>query len=205
MTAPCVLLMSGGVESSTLFFESAQSRQIVPIFLDYGQRAAAQEWRTVQNLTMSAEITAQRYDLSTFGNAVGALRAERYHVPLPHRNFVAIAAVAAIASNLKINVIRIGLSADDAQVDNCSRPAFQNAIGQTLNSLGLQLDTPLIHMTKTAIIEHGNRLNVPWQRTYSCLLGRSRHCGFCPQCQKRRTAFAQAGASDQDVGYNLKP
>ncbi|MFA7655039.1 MULTISPECIES: 7-cyano-7-deazaguanine synthase [Acidithiobacillus] len=202
-TANCLLLMSGGVESSTLLFQLAQTECPQPVFLDYAQRAAQQEWEAVQRLSENQQVQAQRYDLSAFGNAVGALRAERYHVPLPHRNFFAIAAIATIASNLNIQRIVIGLSADDAQVDTCSRPAFQNAITNTLGTLNLQLETPLIQLSKAAIILEGNRLHVPWKKTYSCLLGREKHCGFCPQCKKRREAFAQAGANDHDLGYNL--
>lgn len=79
--------MSGGVESSTLLFQLAQTEHPQPVFLDYAQRAAQQEWEAVQRLSENQQVHAQRYDLSAFGDAVGALRAERYHVPLPHRNF----------------------------------------------------------------------------------------------------------------------
>ncbi|WP_215842581.1 7-cyano-7-deazaguanine synthase [Acidithiobacillus montserratensis] len=198
----CLLLMSGGVESSTLLFQLARQEHPQPVFLDYAQRAARQEWQAVQTLSAELRILPQRYDLSAFGNAVGALRTARYHVPLPHRNFVAIAAVAAIASNMNIKRIVIGLSADDAAVDACSRPAFQSAIRDTLGSLGLQLETPLIHLGKDAIIQYGNDLGVPWAKTYSCLLGRTPACGFCPQCLKRRAAFARAGVNDSDMGYD---
>ncbi len=190
------------MESSTLLYHLSQNGAVLPVFLDYAQRAAQQEWQAVQKLCAMRQIIPQRYDLSAFGNAVGALRAERYHVPLPHRNFVAIATITAIASNLKIKRMAIGLSADDAEVDTCSRPAFQGAIRKTLATLDLQLETPLIDLSKSAIINKGIALGVPWQNTYSCLLGRSTHCGYCPQCSKRRAAFALAGASAQDISYN---
>ncbi len=198
----CVLLMSGGVESSTLLYGLADTDQIHPIFLDYGQRAAVQEWRAVKRIAATRNITPRRFDLSAFGNAVGALRTERYHVPLPHRNFVAIAAVASIASNLKVREIIIGLTADDAMVDPCSRLPFQRAIRDALSSLSLRLDTPYDGLTKTEVVKRGCRLGVPWETSYSCLLGRAEHCGYCPQCQKRRAAFTAAGASQQDVRYN---
>lgn len=194
--------MSGGIESSTLLFQLAQKEHPQPVFLDYAQRAARQEWQAVQTLSAQLHIHPQRYDLSAFGAAVGALRTERYHVPLPHRNFMAIAAIAAIASNMKIPRIVIGLSADDAEVDACSGPAFQSAIRDTLGSLGLQLETPLIHLGKAAIIQYGNGLGIPWKKTYSCLLGREQPCGFCPQCQKRKAAFALAAVNDPDMGYD---
>nr|RNF68735.1 hypothetical protein EC580_02670 [Acidithiobacillus sulfuriphilus] len=46
--------------------------------------------------------------------------------------------------------------------------------------------------TKAEVIGQGRNFGVPWQKTYSCLTGRAYHCGICPQCRKRRAAFAQA-------------
>ena len=53
---------------------------------------------------------------------------------------------------------------------------------------------PSMAKTKAWIIRHGLELGAVVPKNHSCLLGHPRHCGRCPQCRKRRTAFAAAGA-----------
>lgn len=196
-----VLLMSGGVESATLLYTLKHAGGVLPLFLDYGQRARRPEWRAVQTLCAALEVTPKAFDLRHFGNQVGALTPQRYHVPIPHRNFLAIAAAAGIAQAWGAEVLCLGITAADAEEDPCARDPFLTAIRAALASLSMILHTPFCHLSKAEVIGQGRNLGVPWQKTYSCLLGRARHCGICPQCQKRRAAFAQAASMDMDVHY----
>ncbi|MCY0871326.1 MAG: hypothetical protein OWQ56_01170 [Acidithiobacillus caldus] len=81
-----LLLCSGGVESFTLTHAFGTDSGLYLFFLDYGQRAAAEEWKRVQTLARSLRLERERFDLRDFGEAVGRLRPQRYHVPTPHRN-----------------------------------------------------------------------------------------------------------------------
>jgi 7-cyano-7-deazaguanine synthase len=46
------------------------------------------------------------------------------------------------------------------------------------------------------VIRQGLEIGVDYASTYSCLLGYPRQCGSCPQCGKRRAAFADLGLED---------
>jgi 7-cyano-7-deazaguanine synthase len=55
---------------------------------------------------------------------------------------------------------------------------------------------PLIDMAKPDILKLGSQLNVPFDLTRSCSESTHHHCGVCPACVARKTAFKVAGISD---------
>ncbi len=197
-----LLLMSGGVESSTLLrLLDASGYLPVPLFLDYAQRAAAQEWKRVIAQCQRLGITAQRLPLADLGEALGALRPHRFHVPILHRNLVAISIASSTAAALHIPMLCLGISADDAAVDASSRREMLTPLAQCLDALGRKLLLPFQQLRKVDIVRLGQDLGVDWDLSYSCLLGRAQHCGSCPQCLKRREAFREAGLQASDVRY----
>ena len=55
---------------------------------------------------------------------------------------------------------------------------------------------PLIDLKKTEIVQLGNKLGVPWEKTWSCYAGGDRACGVCDSCYLRLAAFAELGLQD---------
>ncbi len=197
-----LLLCSGGVESFTLTHAFGTDSGLYLFFLDYGQRAAAEEWKRVQNLARNLRLERERFDLRDFGDAVGRLRPQRYHVPTPHRNLLAVAAAANVAESLGRNTVVLGTTADDGRTDRNANRAFLSALAATLSSSGLYLALPLAQYSKAAVIRLGQDLGVPWEMSYSCIVGYEAQCGRCPQCIRRREAFREAGLSHRDVVYS---
>ncbi|MCE5388325.1 MAG: 7-cyano-7-deazaguanine synthase [Acidithiobacillus sp.] len=195
-----LLLCSGGVESSTLLLALHQG-PVRPVFLDYGQRAADQEWQHVQSQCQNLALEPLRFGLADLGEELGRLRPHRFHVPMLHRNLLAISIAASAAAALAVQQIILGISADDAVTDACSRGNFLADLGTALGHLGLQVRTPFQDLSKQEIIRFGQSLGMNWKLSYSCLLGKAQHCGQCPQCEKRRAAFAAAALQDYDVNY----
>ncbi len=64
----------------------------------------------------------------------------------------------------------------------------------------IDIVTPLIELKKTEIIQLGDRLGVPWAKTWSCYAAGATPCGRCDSCLLRAAAFAQLGAIDPAVG-----
>jgi len=56
----------------------------------------------------------------------------------------------------------------------------------------VEIEFPLVALTKTQIVVAGNALVVPWDLTYSCYAGEAEPCGTCQACWVRQGAFAQA-------------
>jgi len=84
------------------------------------------------------------------------------------------------------------------------RPDYLQAF-QTLANLsskagreghGPQLWAPLVHWSKTKIVEEALRLGVPISDTWSCYNGESKPCGVCDSCRIRNAALLEAGRAD---------
>jgi 7-cyano-7-deazaguanine synthase len=62
----------------------------------------------------------------------------------------------------------------------------------------VKIHAPLIHMTKSEIIQKGLELGIDYGLTWSCydptLDGRA--CGLCDSCQLRLKGFKEAGITD---------
>ena len=68
---------------------------------------------------------------------------------------------------------------------------------RTLNP-SLKIHTPLIHLTKSQIIQRGIQLKVDYSLTHSCYdpTPEGLACGRCDSCVLRKKGFAEAGVTD---------
>lgn len=246
--SPRVVLISGGVESSVLLrlvHSSSPPGTVRPLFMNYSQRAAYEEYEaclrqceSISDLQPLIDI-----DIRDAGDTVRKLDVygARAHVPLPHRNLSLLAMSVSAAAKLNATSIHIALSADDTEWYPSASPTFLDAFRTVITALepGLTLYTPLIDMTKPQIVKLGTSIGVKWKDTYSCMIGSGRratctqwcknivdtdrvndcpehandstqnerhifrleHCGRCPQCKARRSAFASAGVPDGTNGF----
>ena len=60
----------------------------------------------------------------------------------------------------------------------------------------LQVDAPLLDLSKAEVIQLGRQLKVPLDRTWTCYSGGDRPCGHCRACATRGAAFLQTGHPD---------
>ena len=199
-----VLLASGGVESTALLYqEHAAGRRLRALWIDYGQRAARYERACVEFHCEGLRIPVTRLNLGTLGAVFRAEATHDFHVPLPHRNLVALAVGFSFASTIGARALLLALNREDTQDYASAGAAFLaqwRALGATLEPR-IETETPLIALTKAEVVRAGEALGIAWQHTYSCLLGHALHCGRCPQCRKRRAAFAAAGVPEPAEFY----
>jgi 7-cyano-7-deazaguanine synthase in queuosine biosynthesis len=59
-----------------------------------------------------------------------------------------------------------------------------------------QVQTPLLDLSDTQVIELGNQVQAPWKLAWCCLLEEPVSCGGCRGCRRRADAFAAAGIPD---------
>lgn len=97
--------------------------------------------------------------------------------------------------------IYFGAHAEDAAnwaYPDCT-PEFIGAMANAIyigSYRRIRLCTPLQWMNKRQIIEHGQRLGVKWEDTWSCYKGLEKQCGTCPTCRSRREGFELAHVQD---------
>jgi 7-cyano-7-deazaguanine synthase len=60
----------------------------------------------------------------------------------------------------------------------------------------IEVEAPLVGMTKTEIVRRGAELKAPFELTWSCYRQEDVPCGDCLSCELRRKAFAEAGVED---------
>jgi len=60
----------------------------------------------------------------------------------------------------------------------------------------LQVETPIIHMSKAEIVRFGMQLRAPLELTWSCYLGGDTPCRRCDSCILRANGFSEAGIPD---------
>ncbi len=61
---------------------------------------------------------------------------------------------------------------------------------------GIQLQTPLIEMTREEVVRLGQHLSVPFELSWSCLSSGERPCGTCYGCVSRAQGFVGAAMPD---------
>ena len=223
---PAVILLSGGLDSATvLAVARSQGYACHALSFDYGQRhrheleAAAK----VSAAVGASEHRVCHLDLSVFGRSaltseieVPKDRAESEMstgIPItyvPARNTIFLSVALGWAEVLGAHDLFLGVNAVDYSGYPDCRPEFISAFEQLANlatkagveGTRFRIHTPLIHLTKSQIIQLGNRLGVDYGLTHSCYdpAPTGVPCGHCDSCQIRARGFAEAGLADPAMG-----
>jgi 7-cyano-7-deazaguanine synthase len=219
VTKSAVCLLSGGLDSATcLAYARREGFDCFALSFDYGQRHRI-ELEAAANVAASlgaAKHLIVPIDLRPFGGS--ALTAE-IDVPktgvgegipvtyVPARNTIFLALALAWAEVLGSSDIFIGVNAIDYSGYPDCRPEFIAAFERMANlatkagvegATRVQIQTPLIKLSKSAIINLGRDLGVDFRLTHSCYDPdeRDRPCGLCDSCRLRLKGFAEAGIAD---------
>jgi 7-cyano-7-deazaguanine synthase len=218
MKTKAVILTSGGLDSATLLAMAHRNgRECYSLSFDYGQRHRA-ELNAARGLAERYGDVVHRVvslDLSAIGGS--ALTDMDIPVPttpqegipityVPARNTVFLSLALGWAEVLGASEVYIGVNAVDYSGYPDCRPefiaAYQRLIGVAtkagVEGTSISLETPLIDLSKGAIIDVGLRLGVDYSMTVSCYqadeMGRA--CGECDSCRLRAAGFEQAGVPD---------
>ena len=215
------MLLSGGLDSATcLAIAMDQGFECYGLSFDYGQRHRS-ELEAAAMLADAAGLADYKVipvDMGGIGSS--ALTDESIAVPeqagegipvtyVPARNTVFLAYALGWAEVLEADSIFIGVNALDYSGYPDCRPDFISAF-QTLANLAtkrgvegniIEVETPLIHLTKAEIISKGTALGVDYSKTVSCYQAdaRGRACGRCDSCRLRKKGFMDAGVEDVTV------
>ena len=223
MTKTAVLLLSGGIDSTTtLAIALSEGYDAYAMSFRYGQRHKV-ELACAENIAKAMGVkqhTVVDIDLRTFG--ASALTAD-IEVPkhrsdaemgedipityVPARNTIFLSYALAWAEVLAADTIFIGVNALDYSGYPDCRPEYIHAY-QTMANLAtragvegqteLVIRTPLIDKTKAEIIQIGAKLGVDYSLTLSCYDpgADGSACGSCDSCLLRKRGFAEAGIPD---------
>ncbi len=123
---------------------------------------------------------------------------------VPARNTIFLSLAASFAESEGAEAIFIGANAIDySGYPDCREEyfkAFEAMIRKGtkcgVEGKSIQIKAPLLHMTKSEIIQLGISLEVPYDLTWSCYQGGEIPCGECDSCILRAKGFRDAGVND---------
>jgi 7-cyano-7-deazaguanine synthase len=215
-----VLLLSGGLDSYTAgAIARSQGFELYALTVRYGQR---HQYETEAARRVAAALSVSGHlqlDLDLRGIGGSALTSD---IPVPRdrdlaapgipstyvpaRNTIFLAIALGWAEVLEARDIVIGVNALDYSGYPDCRPEFIHAF-ESLATLAtragvegarFRVQTPLIALTKSAIIRRGLELGLDYGLTHSCYdpTPGGIPCGRCDSCILRAKGFAEAGVAD---------
>lgn len=218
MSAPAVVLLSGGLDSATLLaLAREQGYACHALSIAYGQRHSSELAAAARIATALGAVEHRRMHVDLDGIGGSALTDKNIAVPespvtgipvtyVPARNTLFLSLALGWAEVLGARAIFIGVNAVDYSGYPDCRPEFVRAFEQLaqlatkagVEGAAFKIHTPLIEFTKAEIIREGARLGVPFADTVSCYQAddQGRACGRCDSCRIRRSGFEAAGIPD---------
>jgi len=212
-----VCLVSGGMDSCvTAAIANEDAEGLAFLHVSYGQRTEARERRAFeeiadhysvkQRLVVSLEHLAKIGGSSLTDKDVAVTSADLsgHGIPtsyVPFRNAHLLSIAASWAEVIGAHYIYIGAVAEDSSGYPDCRPEFYEAFQRAI-TLGtkpetqIEIKTPVIAMKKSQIVELGQKLNAPFELTWSCYRQSEQACGDCDSCALRLRAFREAGVED---------
>ncbi|MFO7754118.1 MAG: 7-cyano-7-deazaguanine synthase QueC [Desulfobacteraceae bacterium] len=225
MTEKAVVLLSGGIDSSTAAAIAVSSGyRIYCMSFSYGQRHVSELEAAgkVAEALRADDHRIVRVDLADIG---GSALTDDIEIPknnsvedianideipvtyVPARNTIFLSYALAWAEVLKSDSIFIGVTAIDYSGYPDCRPEYIQAFEKMANlatkagvtgDTVLKIQTPLIDLSKAGIIKTGHTLGLDYGLTVSCYDAdeSGAACGQCDSCLHRKKGFHEAGIKD---------
>lgn len=210
MRQKAIVLLSGGLDSTTTLYFAKRKFDVRALIFDYGQRHR-KEVRVAVSIAKAARVPYKivMIELPWKGSSLLDKSSKLPSGRAPHnigrgvpstyvpgRNTIFLSFAVSYAEAAGAKAIFIGANAIDFSGYPDCRPAYykamQKAIGKGTKAGNIRIVTPLINMTKSQIIRLGRRLKAPLEKTWSCYKGGKKPCGVCDSCILRRKGFEEA-------------
>ena len=229
MIKRAVCLISGGLDSCvTAYIAKKEGFQIYALSFNYGQRhkkeiECAKEIacfveaknHVVFDLDLNKLVSSSLTDKSINIEQSNKLEEIGKKIPstyVPARNTVFLSISLAYAEAIDADAIFIGATATDYSGYPDCRPeyieAYQKmadlATKRGVEGKPIKIKAPLLNLSKAEIIKKGLKLNVSFDKTWSCYQGGEKACGRCDSCLLRLKGFKEAEVKDP-LSYDFTP
>lgn len=206
-----IISFSGGIDSTAgLLMELDKKRNIVPIWVGFGQKNEKNELAVVDSLSNKLGIEVKKIHID-FKDYVDSGWSRWKLGIIPARNYLFASIAANYASTFSIDDIKIWICAHKEEITpintDKSEQFFQTStkIFSTFYKKNIQIDTQFRDLTKPEIVSIWHRkwekkYNIKPQDTVSCYYGNN--CGVCKACVNRAVAFTCAGIDIENFLVN---
>jgi len=227
-----IILCSGGIDSVTSAHYAKKRLgydYIIVLFFDYNQKSVRKEKECAKKCSRDVKakfIEIKLPELEKFStsliNVKGRVkklkrkdlkdtRKEGMNWYVPFRNSVFLIYALVLAESMQIKQkkkydIFVGFNRERGQGYPDTSKEFLRTISQLLrfsNMKDVKIKSPLIKKDKEDVIKIGESLDIDFRDTFSCYIGKSRHCGYCLACRLRQEGFYWANVKDP-TSYKTK-
>ncbi|MCH7568287.1 MAG: 7-cyano-7-deazaguanine synthase [Nanoarchaeota archaeon] len=220
-----IILCSGGVDSVTTAYyvkKRLNYKDLIVLFFDYGQKSIKEEKKCskVCSRKISAKFVEMKLpelkDISNSlinkqGNIKKVKRKElkdtkkeslKWYVPYRNAIFLVYALAMAEALYMKKKNkydIFVGFKSEGRGGYPDTSQGFLNSIKNLTKyseAGNYNVKAPLMNKDKSDLIVLGKKLGINFGDTFSCYIGKNKHCGYCLACRLRQESFYWANIRD---------
>lgn len=197
-----VLLASGGLDSTVLAYDlEKQGKNILLLFLNYGQHCLEQEFNTLKMVApkkFKENIEVMNISDIYKGSSSRMIKEANLWVDdvvaddlyLPYRNLLFLSIASAYAQSKGIKAIYSAfINSNHAKEIDCSMDFFTKLETLLENYGSVKIEMPYRELSKTEVAELGLSIDAPIAITYSCQVNSKSPCGACPNCVDRLEAM----------------
>ncbi len=212
-----IVLISGGMDSAVCAgLAKEQGYEIFGLHINYGQRTEKRELKAFNDICdyynakdrlvvdISHLVAIGGSSLTDKNMLVSKANLESKEIPssyVPFRNANILAIATSWAEVISAKAIFIGAMEEDSSGYPDCRKVFFQAFQETINTgtkpeTQINIETPIIDISKKDIIIKGSKIGVPFHLSWSCYQNEEEACGECDSCALRLRGFSQANIED---------
>ena len=220
-----IVLCSGGIDSVTTAYYTKKVlkyKDITLLFFNYGQKSLKQERKFSKKCSKKLKTKFKEIELGWLNkistsliNKEGRVKkitkkdlkntkkeSEKFYVPCRNLIFLSYALALAESEYIKSKKesdIFVGFKCEGKEAYPDTTQKFVNQINNISRSICLKkfkIKAPLIKKDKEDIILLGKKLGIDFKNTFTCYIGKTKHCGECLACKLRQAGFYWANIKD---------
>ncbi|MDP7591990.1 MAG: 7-cyano-7-deazaguanine synthase QueC [Litorilituus sp.] len=213
ITEKVVVIYSGGMDSFTVLNRAIKDgKEVYALTFDYGQRHV-KEIECAASVCKSLSINHKVIDISAINQLLaGSSLTDDIDIPeghyeaetmkstvVPNRNMILLSLAVGYAVSVGADQVYYGAHSGDHAIYPDCRPEFVNKMNnvcQIANYESVEIFSPYLNVSKTAILTDGLAMGLDYSNTWTCYNGREKACGKCGACQERLEAFQENKAVD---------
>jgi 7-cyano-7-deazaguanine synthase len=217
-----VVILSGGMDSCVTAAIARESYELALLHCSYGQLTESRERRAFEQIAGFYNVRDRLiFKLGVFSQIGGSALTDsgisvpeegldQHRIPVtyvPFRNAHFLSAATSWAEVIGARAIFIGAVSEDSSGYPDCRPEYYRAFQEVIRAgtrpeTKIEIQTPVIGMRKSEIVQTGLKLKAPLHLTWSCYQFEDQACGVCDSCRLRLAAFSQAGVRDP-IAYRV--